>query len=352
MSRSAGHCLLIVGDSSGGGVGACAREQAAWFSGRGWRVVLALPPDALHRDVPGVECHEIALPRTARDARGMANAVREVRHLVRRHAPDVVHAHGMRSFLVARLSTARRPYVTLHGTGSLPSDPSGYGRLRAAGVAAIPWLARHAFNAGVEPHRGWDFLAHASPRLGSYPILPLPGDGPPLVLWLGSLVPQKRPELFVRAISRAAETTDVRGIMAGEGPLRGEIEALVRSLGAPVEILGRVDDVEGLLRRASAVALFSSFEALAFALQEAMWAGRPIIASPLPSLQWLLGETGLYADDEAAAAEAMVLLADRDRAQAAGNATAARVRALLQPGDPWPAVEVAFLRGLGEDPAR
>ncbi|HVA85218.1 MAG TPA: glycosyltransferase, partial [Candidatus Saccharimonadales bacterium] len=229
----------------GGGLGAAAREQSRWFSRRGWRVVLAAPGDVSLMPGTDFEYHPLPIPRSARDVHGMARAVADLRAMVRDVRPDVIHCHGMRPFLVARAATRHPPYVTLHGTGAMPSDPRGYARLRRAGLRLIPLLARRAYDAGVEPHPGWTFLAHESPRLQTLSRQEMDRQGGPATfLWFGNLVDQKRPDLFVRAISRAAESVPVRGIMAGGGPRRDEIERLISELRAPIELVGHIDNVQ------------------------------------------------------------------------------------------------------------
>jgi glycosyltransferase involved in cell wall biosynthesis len=112
--------------------------------------------------------------------------------------------------------------------------------------------------------------------------------------------------------------------------------SLALDLNAPVEFLGERTDVADQLAQASGVCLFSGFEGVPFAVQEAMWVGRPVVLSPLPSLRWFAAGAASYADDAEAAAEAMVQLCDRDIALERGESAAARVRALLSPDAPFP----------------
>ncbi|MBF6606397.1 MAG: glycosyltransferase family 4 protein [Chloroflexi bacterium] len=340
--------LLVVAGTLGGGLGAAAREQSGWFTRRGWRVVLAAPGDIPWMPGLDFEHHSTPIPRSARDARGMARAVADLRAIVHDVRPDVIHCHGMRPFLVARAATRHRPYVTLHGTGAMPSDPRGYARLRWAGLRLVPLLARRAYTAGVEPHPGWTFLAHASPRLQTLSRREMDRqDGPATFLWFGNLVDQKRPDLFVRAISRAADTVPVRGIMAGGGPRRDEIERLIGELRAPIELVGHIDDVQTALDRARSVVLFSWFEGVSFAVEEAMWVGRPVLCSALPSLRWLLGDSGAFADDVEAAAARIIELTDRDHAAALADRASARIRDLIAPHAPWPELDATYRRDLG-----
>ncbi len=348
MSRQGGLTLLVIAETTGGGLGAVARDQATWFARRDWRVTLATPESGITAVRPGFEHRAVPIPWSARDVRGMVRAVAGLRATVRAVRPDIIHCHGMRPFLVARAATRHRPYVTLHGTGAVPSDPRGYAWLRRAGLRLIPLLARGAYNAGVEPQTGWTFLAHASPRLQKLTQKAMdPREGPATFLWLGSLNEAKRPDVFVRAIKSAAETIPLRGIVAGDGPRRQDLARLIGDLGAPIEMVGQIDDVQAVLDGVQGLVLFSWFEALSFVVQEAMWVGRPVLCSPLPSLRWLLGDTGVYADDVEAAAARIVELTDPAYAAALAERASERIRSLIAPDAPWPVLDATYRRDLG-----
>jgi glycosyltransferase involved in cell wall biosynthesis len=64
-------------------------------------------------------------------------------------------------------------------------------------------------------------------------------------LYAGKLTPQKRPLDFVRAIDLAAKQgCPVSGVMVGDGPLRGECEAYVKSKKAPLHFTGFLNQSE------------------------------------------------------------------------------------------------------------
>jgi hypothetical protein len=335
------HHLLVVSDSLAGGLGAAVRSQAAWFTARGWDVEVVAPGDGRSPAAP-VRHVVTAVPATARDARGMVALRRATADAVSRFRPDVVHCHGLRCFAATRAASFRAPYVTLHGVGGVPGDPAGYGLVRQAGVSAVPMLAARAFSAAPGIEGRWTFAPHASPALAGLDRLPMPRGDTMCALWLGRIEEQKRPDVFVRAIADAARRAPVRGVMAGSGALVAETTELVRRLGAPVELVGEADDVAALLAQASVVSVFSRYEALTFAVQEAMWVGRPVVASDLPGIRWLVGDTGALVDGAVAAAEAFVRFAERDVAERAGQEAAARIRSLLDPASPWPQVEQAY----------
>jgi glycosyltransferase involved in cell wall biosynthesis len=123
-------------------------------------------------------------------------------------------------------------------------------------------------------------------------------------------------------------------LMVGTGPLEGSVKARIAETGAPVEVLGFRTDIDDLLEDAWGVGLFSTAEALTFTVQEAMWAGRAVVASDLPGIRYLVGDSGpSFAD-----------LCDPQVAAREGARAADRIRTLIHPDDPWPRIEAAYGR--------
>jgi glycosyltransferase involved in cell wall biosynthesis len=123
-----------------------------------------------------------------------------------------------------------------------------------------------------------------------------------------------------------------------------ELAALVAELDAPVEMVGHRPPGP-LLAEAWGLGLFSSQEAVTFAVQEAMWVGRPVVCSSLPGLRWLVGDSGFLADDVASATDAFRRLCDHETASALGDRAAIRARELIDPDATWPATKRAYLDG-------
>lgn len=102
------------------------------------------------------------------------------------------------------------------------------------------------------------------------------GVAGPLVVSLGALIPRKGHDIVVEAMRQLPGATL---LIAGEGPERGRLEALARSLGDRVRLLGSVPhaDLPRLLAAADVMALASSSEGLANAWVEALACGTPIV---------------------------------------------------------------------------
>ena len=95
------------------------------------------------------------------------------------------------------------------------------------------------------------------------------------------LVPIKRLDRFVEVVrTLSASRPAFRAAMVGDGPLRDELEALVKThhLESHVTFAGRQTDVSAWLRRARVFMLTSESEGLALAIMEAMTCGLPVVA--------------------------------------------------------------------------
>lgn len=104
--------------------------------------------------------------------------------------------------------------------------------------------------------------------------------------------------------------------IAGEGPHHEEIEEEIasRSLDGRISLLGRVDDMPGLLARSDILVVPSFLEATPYVILEAMAAGRPVVASAIFGIpeQVENGVTGILVPpgEEASLATALLRISD------------------------------------------
>jgi glycosyltransferase involved in cell wall biosynthesis len=124
-----------------------------------------------------------------------------------------------------------------------------------------------------------------------------------------------------------------RLVLAGDGALRPQFEALARALGIvdSVDFAGLVADVPALLARSDGFVLPSRYEGMPNALLEAMAAGLPCVATRVSGSEDIIvdGESGLLVppdDPEALATALIAILSDRERAGIMGRAAHDRVR--------------------------
>lgn len=231
-----------------------------------------------------------------------ARAALALRHVVPR--AELVHAHGLRAAAVAGLVTPRTtPYVV-----------TWHNAVLARGLAAKPYSALERAVA-----RRADVTLCVSPDLESRvralggrdvraapvaaPSLPplirstatirseLGSDDRPLVLTVGRLHRQKGIATLVGAAARlTGHPAHPVFAVAGEGPARAEIEALIARTNAPVRLLGWRRDVPDLLSAADVVVAPSLWEGSPLAVQEAVRAGRPVIATDVGGVASLIGD--------------------------------------------------------------
>ena len=81
----------------------------------------------------------------------------------------------------------------------------------------------------------------------------------------------------------------IRILVAGDGPLERELAARITAEDLPVDLLGRRQDVPDLLRRADLVLSAARWEGQPVALQEALLAGRAIVATDAGGTRWVTG---------------------------------------------------------------
>ena len=124
-----------------------------------------------------------------------------------------------------------------------------------------------------------------------------------LVGSVGRLVEQKDYPTQLRAFALAARAEPrLRMVLAGDGPLRGEIESLAAELGITdrIVLLGHWVRVPALLRALDVFVLASKFEPYGVALLEAKCAGSAIVATAVNEIPKLLenGVAGLVVPAE------------------------------------------------------
>jgi glycosyltransferase involved in cell wall biosynthesis len=269
---------------------------------------------------------------------------------VRRTGPDLVHAHWLLPGGALALTLRRLfgvPYiVTAHAADVF--------RLRAGPFQALKRriVARAAVVSPVslEGAEVLGFSAEEAERL----VVPmgvdvdriqgLVGERAPengRFLFVGRLVEKKGLDVLLRAL---AEVPDGRLVAVGDGPLRGELEALSRELG----VSGRVDfagrqgpsRVAEELRFAHALVVPSRIardgdaDGTPVVMGEGMAAGVPVIASRLGGLSEHISsdQTGLLVapDDPLALADGLrQLLARPEEGSGWANAAQRRVRERL-----------------------
>ena len=182
----------------------------------------------------------------------------------------------------------------------------------------------HVHRSGIDVER---FAALPHPDTAASPVR---------ILTVGRLVEKKGVETAIRALARIAlEHPDVTYTVIGDGPLRGPLQALVRTLGLQdrVSFLGEQTHDEVLRHLAGAALLVAPSitaasgdqEGIPNSLKEAMAAGLPVIATRHAGIPELVedGVSGFLVperDVEALAARICELVTHPAQRQAMGRA--------------------------------
>lgn len=147
----------------------------------------------------------------------------------------------------------------------------------------------------------------------------------PRVLYVGSLLAQKGVNYLLETVAQAQQKlgTDIHLLIAGEGPLRANIEALAHQLGIArnIHFLGFVqpDELPSVYAAADVFLFPSLNDTFAFVIGEAVRCGLPVVGSKFAGASKVLiqpGENGFIVDptDVAAFSDAIAnVLRDEEK---------------------------------------
>lgn len=308
------HIALTSYDLETGGISRVAVYLANGFAAAGHRVSLVLcsGQGELHGPLAAQISGSVDLvilreKRSASRALGQIASWRAMRRWLRAARPDALLATSNNISWFTGLSLAglggKVPALFIKTTNPILRNGDGpvltrlrrwgYARLFAASRAVLTLSeAESRVLAGQFPQQAGQFRQVFNPYLTQAMLAAAPtGHGAgqvPLLLGLGRLSPQKNFARAIRAFALArAEVGPDHPLarahlqIAGEGPLRAELEALIEALGLgdAVSLPGFANDVPGLLHRADRLVLSSEYEGLPAVVIEALGSGCPVVAT-------------------------------------------------------------------------
>jgi glycosyltransferase involved in cell wall biosynthesis len=230
-------------------------------------------------------------------------------------------------------------FVTQNGDWPARSNKSEYRSFRCDGLICTnpdyedANKARYAtalIPNGIDPAR---YAGIAADRAG----LGLPADVP-IVLMVSAMIETKRVAAGIEAV---AKLPDAHLVVAGDGPLRSEVDALAAKLlpGRFQRLSLPMTEMPRLYASADAFLHMSLLESFGNVFVEAMASGLPIVGHDTPRLRWIVGARDTLCDTEdleavaAAVTRALVIgrgAADPRSAEFAWSAIAARYRAFFE----------------------
>lgn len=259
-------------------------------------------------------------------------AVLEIASYLRRERIDILHTHSTEAGVIGRIAgrIADTPIIIheIHGD-PITSDRNPLlntgllwleqvcSRCSTVLIAKSKRIRETYLERGVGHPQQYQLIYHGIDvekfRTAS-PSNHLQHDGT-MLLYVGRLADGKGLEDLLDALGQL-QHLDVKLNIAGTGPLRGQLENLVRErqLGDTVSFLGYRDDVPELLTTADALVLPSYREGTPRVVTESLAAGTPVISTRIAGIpeQVTDGETGRLIDpgDVEALVKAIVDLTD------------------------------------------
>lgn len=370
--------VLELSAQAAGGVRAHIRQVSQLLAKDGHQVLLAGPSNVIS---PADGAVSGACPRTyqidigARPSGADLKALRQLKQLAA--TVEVIHAHGLRAGALAvlaakRLPAAKRPrvVVTLHNlpVGSAPTRLVGQVLqlvvvkgadyvltvspdllekakqlgLKAGEIAVVPAPARGCADCGCMDHAAQPEISQASAQSldagsgvgagSSYGASSAAGCGAtPCVLTIARLAPQKGLDLLLEAATLIKQRgIDFTWLVAGDGPLKAQLNQQIDDAALPVKLLGRREDIGALLSQADVVVQTSYWEGQPLTLREAMQAGRAIVATDVGGSAYTLAGCGQLVEPQAGPlADAVVaVISDpkrRETLEAASRAAVAKI---------------------------
>ena len=291
-------------------------------------------------------------PRPGHDAA----AVLRLRRLLAGTQPEVVHAHGLRAGAVAACALAGAGWRRRHRCAlivTVHNAPPAAGPAGAVYAVLERIVARRA---DVVTCVSGDLAARMRRQgaaVAGLALVPAPpartpgreevavarsdlGAGRPVVLAAGRLAPQKGfATLLAAAASWQGRDPCPVLALAGTGPLDQRLRAEADARGLRMRFLGQRGDMPALLAAADVVVVPSRWEGQPLIVQEALRAGRPLVASRTGGIPDLTGEDAavLVPPGDVAALAAAVLAVLDDPGLAARLSEAAQARAAALPGE-------------------
>lgn len=375
--------VLELSAQAAGGVRAHIRQVSQLLAKDGHQVLLAGPGNVISPTpgaVAGACLRTYQIDIGARPSGADLKALRQLKQLAA--TAQVIHAHGLRAgalavLAVKRLPAAKRPrvVVTLHNlpVGSAPTRLVGKALhlvvvkgadyvltvspdllekakqlgLKAGEIAVVPAPARSLSDCAGTASSETDFETTASldpasgPGAGSGSGVDS-GSGcasssaasskaAPRVLTIARLAPQKGLDLLLEAAALIKQRgIDFTWLVAGDGPLKAQLNQQIAAAALPVKLLGRREDIGALLSQADVVVQTSYWEGQPLTLREAMQAGRAIVATDVGGSAYTLAGCGQLVEPQAGPlADAVVaVISDpkrRETLEAASRAAVAKI---------------------------
>ncbi len=257
---------------------------------------------------------------------------KELKAVIDREKPDLIHAHDMRASFVAALCCGKIPLVShIHNNAfdARGLSPKTVGYLLAGFKAKhILWVSNSSFQ-GYAFHK---LFAKKSSVLyniiDTEQIFQKKAQDPDTydydMIYVGRLTYQKDPQRLMRLCARLKESKpDLKVAIVGTGELLEEVQTLCQDLGIQdhVRFLGFQPNPIKMVHDSKAMILTSRWEGTPMCALEAMALGTPVVSTPSDGMKDLIddGINGYLTEDDERMAQCLLkIMADPDHRNALG----------------------------------
>lgn len=259
----------------------------------GWRLVVAAPRGPLLDELRALDCPviEFEVDRPVRES------VTELRTIVRKLSPAIVHSHLAKADFLATLATPGLPVTLVSTEHHVPEDPTVFhgsrARASARQIAHHTRIRRFAHIIAVSDSTKRDMLRHWRPTAPitvvkngvDRPAAPTPRSPGLRVLSLTRLAPEKNLPMTLRAFAEVVRShPEATLTLAGSGEPRTEaqLRALADDLGitARTTFAGFVDPVRAMAEH-DVLVQPSLADNLSYTLLDAVASGMGVVASDI-----------------------------------------------------------------------
>lgn len=259
--------------------------------------------------LPGVQTVSWEMERFKINLLSDAQVILKVRHFIREHGFDLIHAHAAKAGFIARVGAIGSGIPVIyspHGFAFAKNRPAMLNWL----YATIERFAARFLTTRIITVSDYERAVAGKYRIGPSDLLvtvhsgidlkevDVPGSGAlraelkiprdvPLIGTVGRVNPQKAPLDFVRLAGLMQKSVpNAHFVWIGDGDLMKDAMELGRQIGlnGSIHWTGARSDVHAVLREFDCFVLTSHWEAFPLALLEAMAAGLPVVATNLPGV--------------------------------------------------------------------
>jgi glycosyltransferase involved in cell wall biosynthesis len=230
-----------------------------------------------------------------RDAKSVLN----LRVMLLRHKPDIIHCHSSKAGGVGRLAILglSNPPKVVYTPNALAIHLGS--KYVIAERMLSPWTDRFA---AVSEGECEEIICHdlasrrkinlVAPAINTMHFAPLERsaarrslgvlDDAPVIIGIGRMVPQKDPQGFVRVAHRLLRKFPrLRAFWVGDGELRSQVENTIADLGltSQVFVSGWQDDVRQYIAASNLLLSTSRYESFGYMVAEALAMERAVVAT-------------------------------------------------------------------------